>query len=106
MSVRKLGGGRILGSGKGLAPPLPTAHQRSSSLISPSESTLSLSSAESSALTTSPLPERNQDLSSVVSLDNGGPPVTAASTKLVCPICAEEMVGSQPIIIYSLTLFR
>lgn len=89
MSGRKLGGGRILGNGKSLAPPAPPAHQRSSSdLISPSESTLSLSSSG-----TSPLPEQiGQDLGSRVSLENGGG-VTAASSKLVCPICSEEMVS-------------
>lgn len=92
MSGRKLGGGRILGSGKSLAPPAPPAHHRSSSdLISPSESTLSLSSTG-----TSPLPENtSQDLSSRVSLENGRG-VTAASSKLVCPICSEEMVSCLP----------
>lgn len=97
MSGRKLGGGRILGSGKSLAPPAPPAHQRTSSLISPSESTVSLSSRDSniSPLATSPLPENSQDLSSRVSLENGGPSAaTAGGTKLVCPICNEEMVGS------------
>lgn len=97
MSGRKLGGGRILGSGKGLAPPGPSAHQRIGSLVSPSESTVSLSSREGtlSPLATSPLllPDAGQDLSSRVSLDNGGSSaVTAASSKLVCPICNEEMV--------------
>jgi rabenosyn-5 len=96
MSGRKLGGGRILGSGKSLAPPAPLARQRTSDIISPAESTVSLSSRDSTAspLATSPLPDNNQDLSSVVSLQNGGlPTVTAASTKLLCPICNEEMVG-------------
>jgi len=94
MSGRKLGGGRILGSGRGLAPPAPPAHQRrTSDLISPSESTLSLSSRDSSGLATSPLPDASQDLRAAVSLKNGGP-VTAASSKLVCPICNEEMVSS------------
>jgi len=86
----------VLGVGKGLGPPAPT-HQRTNDLISPSESTLSLSSRESTAspLATSPLPELHQDLSSRVSLvENGGPAVTAASSKLVCPICNEEMVGA------------
>ncbi|KAM3081199.1 carboxypeptidase Y-deficient [Clarireedia jacksonii] len=93
MSGRKLGGGRILGSGKSLAPPAPPSHQRSSSLISPSESTLSLSSSHStSPLATSPLPNDNQDLRSRVSLENGGPSATAASSKLLCPICNEEMM--------------
>ncbi|KAH8596153.1 hypothetical protein B0O99DRAFT_621154 [Bisporella sp. PMI_857] len=90
MSGRKLGGGRILGSGKGLGPPAP-AH-RPGEFLSPSESTLSSSSLDSSTLATSPMPDAVQDLSSMVSLDNGGPVVTAASSKLVCPICNEEMM--------------
>lgn len=92
MSGRKIGGGRILGSGKSLLPPPPA---RSSSLVSPSESTVSLPSSRDSTtspLGTSPLPETREDLISAVSLDNGGG-VAAASSKLVCPICAEEMVG-------------
>ena len=92
MSGRKIGGGRILGSGKSLAPPAPP---RSSSLVSPSESTVSLPSSRDSTaspLGTSPLPESREDLISRVSLENGGG-ITAASSKLVCPICAEEMVG-------------
>jgi hypothetical protein len=47
-----------------------------------------------SPLATSPLPDINQDLSSVVSLQNGGSSAVAtAGTKLLCPICNEEMVG-------------
>ncbi|KAH8678877.1 FYVE zinc finger-domain-containing protein [Tricladium varicosporioides] len=96
MSGRKLGGGRILGSGKGLAPPAPPAQQRrTSGVISPSTSTISLSSRESaiSPLATSPIPDTSQDLISRASLENGGPStVTAASSKLVCPICNEEMM--------------
>ncbi|TVY56034.1 Vacuolar segregation protein pep7 [Lachnellula cervina] len=97
MSGRKLGGGRILGSGKSLAPPAPPAqHQRRpSDVISPAGSTVSFSSREStiSPLATSPLPDVGQDLISRASLENGGPStVTAASSKLVCPICNEEMM--------------
>ncbi|TAQ84290.1 hypothetical protein B7494_g7380 [Chlorociboria aeruginascens] len=93
MPARHLGGGRILGSGKSLAPPAVSAHhQRSSSLISPSESTLSLSSRDSaSPLATSPLPDLGQDLGSRVQLESGGPS-SAAPSKLVCPICTEEMM--------------
>jgi hypothetical protein len=95
MSGRKLGGGRILGSGKSLAPPVPPAHQRKTSdLISPAASVVSSSQSSASPLATSPLPDNSQDLSSVVSLQNGGTSaVTAASAKLLCPICNEEMVG-------------
>lgn len=96
MAARKLGGGRILGSGKSLAPPTPPPHQRPANLLSPSDSTASLTSDVSSLspLATSPRPENVHDLSSRVSIENGnnGPSVTAATTKLVCPICSEEMV--------------
>ncbi|KAG4025429.1 hypothetical protein MFRU_058g00140 [Monilinia fructicola] len=94
MSSRKLGGGRILGSGKSLAPPTPQAHQRDSSFITTSESTLSLGSSHStSPITTSTLPNDSQDLSSRVSLENGrSTSVNAASSKLLCPICSEEMM--------------
>ncbi|XXG95241.1 hypothetical protein Hte_001501 [Hypoxylon texense] len=95
MSGRKLGGGRILGSGKGLAPPAAPAIQRerASSPAAPSDSTLSIGSPTTSVSlgTPSPLPEYGQDLTSNVSLggpSNGG----QASSKLVCPICDEEMM--------------
>ncbi|KAG9240279.1 FYVE zinc finger-domain-containing protein [Calycina marina] len=92
MSARKLGGGRILGSGKGLAPPPPAHQRRTSDLVSPSESTISVSSRDSSGLATSPLPDSSNNLSAAVSLQNGGSVVTPASSKLVCPICNEEMM--------------
>ncbi|ESZ91518.1 hypothetical protein SBOR_8089 [Sclerotinia borealis F-4128] len=94
MSSRKLGGGRILGNGKSLAPPAPLAQQRSSGFITPSESTLSLSSSHSSSpLATSSLPNDSQDLSSRVSMENGrSSSVNAATSKLQCPICTEEMM--------------
>ncbi|OHW95885.1 FYVE zinc finger protein [Colletotrichum incanum] len=95
MSGRKLGGGRILGSGKGLAPPAPPAvqgHRRTPSPFAPSESTLSLNSSSASPPVSSPLPDFAQDLTSNISV--GGPSRTAAaSSKLVCPICEEEMVS-------------
>ncbi|EFQ33773.1 FYVE zinc finger [Colletotrichum graminicola M1.001] len=94
MSGRKLGGGRILGSGKGLAPPTPPAvqgHRRTPSPFAPSESTLSINSSSASPPVSSPLPDFAQDLASNVSL--GGPSTTAAqSSKLVCPICDDEML--------------
>lgn len=95
MASRKLGGGRILGSGKGLAPPAPPAIQLSAS---PSDSTLSIGSpaASISAGTPSPLPGFTQDLTSAVSLARGGGPGSsrggASSSELVCPICQEEML--------------
>ncbi|KAJ0318589.1 hypothetical protein COL5a_010565 [Colletotrichum fioriniae] len=94
MSGRKLGGGRILGSGKGLAPPTPPAingHQRTPSPFAPSESTLSLNSSSASPPVSSPLPDFAQDLGSNISV--GGPSRAAtSSSKLVCPICEEEML--------------
>ncbi|KAJ0383120.1 hypothetical protein COL922a_011144 [Colletotrichum nupharicola] len=96
MSGRKLGGGRILGSGKGLAPPTPPAvhgrgHQRTPSPFAPSESTLSLNSSSASPPVSSPLPDYSQDLTSNISV--GGPSRSSAtSSKLVCPICDEEML--------------
>ncbi|KAL0944945.1 FYVE zinc finger [Colletotrichum truncatum] len=94
MSGRKLGGGRILGSGKGLAPPTPPAvqgHRRTPSPFAPSESTLSLNSSSASPPVSSPLPDYPQDLTSNISV--GGPSRSATSgSKLVCPICEEEML--------------
>ncbi|KAI2774495.1 hypothetical protein F4815DRAFT_397886 [Daldinia loculata] len=95
MSSRRLGGGRILGSGKGLAPPAPPAIQRerAASPSAPSDSTLSIGSPATSISpgTPSPLASFAQDLTSNVSL--GGPSTGGQSgSKLVCPICEEEMV--------------
>jgi hypothetical protein len=95
---RTLGRGRVLGS----AHLAPTPSQPSSStsasasaangLLSPSESTTSLPSQVSSspALTPQPIPG---DLAANVSV---GTAVAAASgsSRLVCPICNEEMVRS------------
>lgn len=94
MSGRKLGGGRILGSGKGLAPPAPPAIQRERAVSpsAPSDSTLSIGSpATSISPGTSPLPDFSQDLTSNISLggpSNGG----QIGSRLVCPICDEEMM--------------
>lgn len=108
MSGRKLGGGRVLGSGKGLlAPPTaaaasPSVH-RATSPYAPSDSTLSIGSigdsvaspASGSPEASSPLPSFGQDLASNISL--GGPSSsTAAGNRLVCPICDEEMVCQLP----------
>ncbi|KAI0177698.1 FYVE zinc finger protein [Pestalotiopsis sp. NC0098] len=103
MSSRKLGGGRILGSGKGLAPPSAAtaspAVQRATSPYAPSDSTPSiggsigesiLSPGSGSPSSTSPLPGLSQDLASNISL--GGPSNGAATGALVCPICEEEML--------------
>ncbi|KAF9880172.1 FYVE zinc finger [Colletotrichum karsti] len=95
MSGRKLGGGRILGSGKGLAPPTPPAvqgHRRTPSPFAPSESTLSLNSSSASPPVSSPLPDFSQDLTSNISVGGPSRSATASSSKLVCPICDEEML--------------
>ncbi|KAK3986822.1 FYVE zinc finger-domain-containing protein [Cladorrhinum sp. PSN332] len=100
-SGRKLGGGRILGSGKGLAPPSSSSAdprtRRTTSPFPPSDSSIgSLPSRFSSPNSasppsSSPFPDFGQDLASNVSL--GGPSNgAAASGKLACPICEEEMV--------------
>ncbi|KAH6683490.1 VAC1 protein [Plectosphaerella plurivora] len=97
MSGRKLGGGRILGSGKGLAPPTPVAHaqQRAASPFAPSESTLSItSSSVSPPQVPSPAPAAlnipSQDLTSNISL--GTARADTSGSKLTCPICEEEMM--------------
>ncbi|KAI8959926.1 hypothetical protein F5Y11DRAFT_286433 [Daldinia sp. FL1419] len=95
MSGRRLGGGRILGSGKGLAPPAPPAIQkeRAASPSAPSDSTLSIGSPATSISpgTPSPLTSFAQDLASNISL--GGPSTGGRpGSKLVCPICEEEML--------------
>ena len=118
MSGRKLGGGRVLGSGKGLAPPSPSPNSnpnstptspgsrpgagagvgpraRATSPFAPSDaSTLSFRSPSPSSLSppsSSPLPEFSQDLASNISL--GGPSNgDSTGNRLVCPICSEEML--------------
>ncbi|KAI0529851.1 FYVE zinc finger protein [Xylaria digitata] len=97
MSGRKLGGGRVLGSGKGLAPvPSPVfLRERVTSPSAPSDSTLSVgepvSSGSPPGATSSPLPNLAQDLTSNISLA-GPSDVGNASSRLVCPICNEEML--------------
>ncbi|KAI1420027.1 FYVE zinc finger protein [Xylaria sp. FL1777] len=95
MSGRKLGGGRVLGSGKGLAPPVSPAvrRERATSPSAPSDSTLSIGSpaASVSPSTSSPLPDFAQDLASNISLA-GPSDVGNAGSRLVCPICSEEML--------------
>lgn len=119
MSGRKLGGGRVLGSGKGLAPPRPNSSQSSTSpsytpsplalhdpnlrASSPfagsdySNTTVSNfrpSPANSTTISpsSSPLPDLPQDLL-VSNISLAGPSNgTPTNNKLVCPICEEEMV--------------
>lgn len=102
MSGRKLGGGRVLGSGKGLAAPSPIPSASASprgrspfptpdSRPLPIHSSNSTSNSASSPLP-SPLTDYGQDLASNVNL--AGPSHDATPNGvLVCPICEEHMVG-------------
>ncbi len=101
MSGRKLGGGRVLGSGRSLSPavaavaastaavPKPPA----ATLLSPSASSVSLNSSASTEHTST----EHQDITSRVSWENHAPANAAAAAattaRLACPICNEEMVG-------------
>lgn len=90
---RSLGGGRVLGSGRSLGPAdaAKQQHTRNTSLLSPSESSISLGSQTSST----PVSFENEDIASRVALDQLGPNGAAtASSRPVCPICNEEMVSS------------
>ena len=100
MSRRTIGGGRVLGSGRNTSPavappaaPLKTASPLPASVLSPSASTLSLSSTAGSS---TPPTLESQDIASRVSLDNGALDrsmgAAAAGDRMVCPICNEEMV--------------
>lgn len=97
MSKRTIGGGRVLGSGRTLGPPVPPPKPTSplpAHVLSPSASSLSLNTSESEAST--PPSSDPQDIAARVSLDHGGPDLSvaaaAAGDRLVCPICNEEMV--------------
>lgn len=94
MSRRTLGGGRVLGSAKSLSPAVSIASPKSkpNNVLSPSASTVSLSSQAS----TSQISPEFQDLTSRISLGNGETSISAAPAAaggvLACPICNEEMV--------------
>ena len=97
MSRRTIGGGRVLGSGRTLGPPVPPSKPTSPSalpthVLSPSASTLSLDTSGSGNST--PPSSDPQDIASRVSLDHGAPNLSlaAATDRMVCPICNEEMV--------------
>ncbi|KAE8853994.1 hypothetical protein P3342_005862 [Pyrenophora teres f. teres] len=94
-SRRSLGGGRVLGSGRNLSPaaasPQPAAmHRRNASLLSPSESSVSLSSQTSNSPASTS--ETREDITSRVLIGPGENAAARASNRLVCPICNEEMV--------------
>lgn len=102
-SRRSLGGGRVLGSGRNLSPAVSPAppqalqapqaqhsHVRNASLLSPSESSLSLSSQTSNSPASTA--ENREDIGSKVLLGPSENAAARASNRLACPICNEEMV--------------
>ncbi|PVI01914.1 hypothetical protein DM02DRAFT_332052 [Periconia macrospinosa] len=93
-SGRSLGGGRVLGSGRNLSPAVspqpPAHHRRNASLLSPSESSLSLSSQTSNSPASTA--ETREDIGSKVLLAGQDNAAATASNRLVCPICNEDMV--------------
>ncbi|KAI1528989.1 FYVE multi-domain protein [Pyrenophora tritici-repentis] len=94
-SRRSLGGGRVLGSGRNLSPaaasPQSAAiHRRNASLLSPSESSVSLSSQTSNSPASTS--ETREDITSRVLIGPNDNAAARASNRLVCPICNEEMV--------------
>ncbi|KAH3996429.1 hypothetical protein HBI56_137960 [Parastagonospora nodorum] len=93
-SRRSLGGGRVLGSGRNLSPAVaptpPAQHRRNASFLSPSESSVSLSSQTSNSPASTAEPK--EDISSQVLLAPSENAAASASSRLVCPICNEEMV--------------
>ncbi|KAL7821293.1 FYVE zinc finger domain-containing protein [Trichoderma aethiopicum] len=91
MSGRRLGGGRILGSGKGLGPTPPPV-PRSSSPFAPSESTVSIASSSISPPASGSLADLTQDIGSSISVGTQPKGSAADASSLVCPICSEEMV--------------
>ncbi|KAH4097451.1 hypothetical protein HBI25_137260 [Parastagonospora nodorum] len=93
-SRRSLGGGRVLGGGRNLSPAVaptpPAQHRRNASFLSPSESSVSLSSQTSNSPASTAEPK--EDISSQVLLAPSENAAASASSRLVCPICNEEMV--------------
>ncbi|KAJ4377144.1 carboxypeptidase Y-deficient [Didymella sp. IMI 355093] len=102
-SRRSLGGGRVLGSGRNLSPAVSPAppqtlqapqaqhcHVRNASLLSPSESSLSLSSQTSNSPASTA--ETREDIGSKVLLGPSENAAARASNRLACPICNEEMM--------------
>ncbi|KAI5457040.1 putative vacuolar segregation protein [Mariannaea sp. PMI_226] len=92
MSGRKLGGGRILGSGKGLAPPSPSPALRVGSPLAPSESTTSITSSSISPPVSAGMPELGRDIGVSITVGDPGKGGPVDTGGLVCPICNEEMM--------------
>ncbi|TQS32357.1 hypothetical protein Golomagni_07327, partial [Golovinomyces magnicellulatus] len=91
-SGRKLGGGRILGSGRGLAPPTPQTAPRATSPLPPSESTASLGSSSMSPPASGSLPDLSPDIGSSISIGAQPKPGMGDVSELMCPICNEAML--------------
>ncbi|EOA86255.1 uncharacterized protein SETTUDRAFT_169344 [Exserohilum turcica Et28A] len=98
-SRRSLGGGRVLGSARALSPAAAAAaaspqhaavHRRNASLLSPSESSLSLSSQTSNSPASTA--ESREDIASKILAGPARNTAASASSRLVCPICNEDMV--------------
>ncbi|RGP80144.1 hypothetical protein FLONG3_1678 [Fusarium longipes] len=95
MSGRKLGGGRVLGSGRGLAPPTPpiTNAPRVASPLAASESSVSIASSSISPPISAISPDLSgQDIGNSISVGAQGKGGPVDGGALVCPICNEEMM--------------
>ncbi|KAJ5288949.1 hypothetical protein N7478_001979 [Penicillium angulare] len=92
MSRRTLGGGRVLGTPTALSSAPSPSPQPKPRVLSPTASSVSLSSQTSASQFSS----ETQDLTSRISLENGDTSISAApaapGAQLSCPICNEEMV--------------
>jgi len=88
-SSRTLGRGRVLGTAKPGSPTAVPEHVLHTGLLSPSESSVSLSSQ----ISTSRSSNEDDGISAVAALqarDNAA--AAMASSRMACPICNEEMV--------------
>jgi rabenosyn-5 len=85
-----LGSGRNLSPAQAISPQPPAHHRRNASFLSPSESSVSLSSQTSNSPASTAEPR--EDISSKVLLGPSDNAAASASSRLVCPICNEEMV--------------
>lgn len=102
-SRRTLGGGRVIGSSRQSSPAALAQQKHNASLLSPSPSSVSLSTQVSDSQTST----EAQGVSSNVSVghfDNGA--TAAASSRMVCPICNEEMVGKATVTLVIATSLR
>ncbi|KAJ5639148.1 uncharacterized protein N7484_007010 [Penicillium longicatenatum] len=92
MSRRTLGGGRVLGTPTALSSAPSSSPQPKPRVLSPTASSVSLSSQTS----ISQFSTETQDLTSRISVENGDTSISAApaapGAQLSCPICSEEMV--------------